>query len=311
MDPQTLRDAVMQWLENEGASLNTLAGAVAVLDKLIQKAPLTEEDVFTDGGQIIGGRGFKLRQALQKYGISPGFLSDGVTTRSTNKFRGLLRALDNGIALASLTTDERQEAVSILIAPLATLISEKIHRSPLTIDFSSHRSLAAQIQDVLLRTRDRSRGRVEQHLVGAKLESRFPNLPINRLRAYAADVQTERTGDFVVRQTVYHVTASPAPLLIEKTKRNLIDKLQPVLLVPRDLLHRARQLAIEGNVLDQIMIFSIEEFLTQNILEMADDKAIEHDDMFRQVLGLYNRRIEEVESDSVSTYHVRGLELIN
>src|SRR5258708_1026434 len=133
MDSQALRDAVMQWLENEGASLNTLAGAVAVLDKLIQTAPLTEGDVFTDGGQIIGGRGSKLRQSLEKYGISPNFLSDGVTTRSTNKFRGLLRALDNGIALAPLTTDERYEVVVALVAPLAVLISEKTHRSPLTI----------------------------------------------------------------------------------------------------------------------------------------------------------------------------------
>jgi|SRR5579859_7464953 len=98
-DTQPLARAIANWLDSQhnakGASLNTLAGTALVLHKLVKTAPLEEKDVITiDGGQLIGGRGQHLRGVLRQYGMPDDFLSDGVTTRSTQKFRTLLSIID-------------------------------------------------------------------------------------------------------------------------------------------------------------------------------------------------------------------------
>jgi hypothetical protein len=48
-----------EWLDADrngrGASLNTLAGVVVILDRLIDKAPLTDTEIITADGQLAGG----------------------------------------------------------------------------------------------------------------------------------------------------------------------------------------------------------------------------------------------------------------
>src|SRR5258708_36547485 len=105
-DIEMLATLIAKWLDSElkdrGASLNTLAGTVVVLHRLIKKAPLEDKDVLTDGGQLIGGRGNHLQNVLSEYGMPNNFLSDGVTTRSTQKFRALLSAIDYGKTFTGL-----------------------------------------------------------------------------------------------------------------------------------------------------------------------------------------------------------------
>jgi hypothetical protein len=308
---EQLTEALEAWLARERDSLNTLAGAIVVLDMLHRKLPLTEADVFTQGGQIVGARGLALRQTLERYGIDRRFLSDGVTTRSTNKFIGLLRAIENGQALLPLLPDARQHTINALIAILSARISTRTQRTAVEIDTGSRVSLVARVRQILQETRDRSRGRVEQHLIGAKLTRRFPGQTINRERTYAADMQTERTGDFIIQNSVYHVTASPADPLIYKARLNLSGGLQPIFIVPRALLLRALELATLAGIAEQVMIFGLEDFLAQNLLEMADADGIDHEAMFESIIDLYNARIAEIETDQSLQIRLRRDDLID
>lgn len=300
-DLTALIQTIERWLDNDlngrGASINTLCGVAVVLDRLCEAAPLTDEHVITTGGQLRGGRGSNLKAVLRKYGMRDDLLSDGVTTRSTQRFRDFMAAIRYGEALSELNQAEREDAVRLLMESVQERVIRSTTRDPLVIDLSNRKSLTAQIAAMLRLSRERSRGRIEQHLVGAKLEERFGRDRVNRERAYAADVQTSRAGDFAIGNTIYHVTASPMPSLTAKIMANLAANYTPVLIVPGDALARASELMIASGLENQVEMFALEMFLTQNILEMADSEGIDHAAMLERVLSIYNERIQETETD--------------
>ncbi|MBI1256044.1 MAG: DUF4928 domain-containing protein [Chloroflexi bacterium] len=292
---------IEDWLDKDrngrGASINTLSGVAIVLDRLCEKAPINDEDVITTGGQLRGGRGSNLRAVLRKYGLRDDLLSDGVTTRSTQRFRDFMAAIDYGKELAQLSQSEREEVVRLAMKSVSSRVLKLTTRDPLVIDLSNRKSLTAQVTFMLNLSRERSRGRVEQHLVGAKLEERFGREKVNRERAYSADVQTSRAGDFAIGTTIYHVTASPMLTLGQKIRANLAANYTPVLIVPGDMITRATDLMNELELNNQVEIFSLEMFLTQNILEMADSQGVNHTEMLRRILAIYNERIQATETD--------------
>ena len=292
---------IEEWLDNDrngrGASINTLSGIVIVLDRLCENVPLVEREIITQGGQLQGGRGLNLRATLRKYEMRDDLLSDGVTTRSTQRFRDFMEVIKYGEALIGLTEAERKETVKVLIEVVKARVIKLTNRDPLVLDLSNRKSLTAQVKSMLHLARARSRGRIEQHLVGAKLEERFGRENINRERAYSADVQTSRAGDFAIGTTIYHVTASPMLTLVPKLKANLAVRCTPVLIIPADKVAAALKLMSAHNLEDQVEIFPLETFLTQNILEMADSEGIDHTTMLERVLTIYNERIGETETD--------------
>lgn len=296
-----LAQTVANWLDKDrngrGASINTLSGIVVVLDRLCETVPLVEENVITSGGQLRGGRGSHLKTTLQKYGLRDDLLSDGVTTRSTQRFRDFISAIHGGEALIEFTRAEREDAVRQLMEIVRDRMVKLTTRDPLVFDWSKRASLTAQVTSILQSARERSRGRIEQHLVGAKLEQRFGRDRVNRERAYSADIQTSRSGDFAIGTTIYHVTASPMPTLAQKIKANLVSNYTPVLIVPSSKIELAFKLLGENQLENQVEVFALETFLTQNILEMADSEGIDHATMLYRVLAIYNERIQETEND--------------
>jgi len=293
-----LRSRIREWIDEEGRARSTLAGAVVVVDALRQKAPITHEDVFTPGGQLSGGRGSSLRDTLMRYGEDRVLLADGVTTRSTSKFERLAEALSWGKDLSGWSEEDRDEASKMLAEPILAEIDNYFRRQHLSVAPDRSESPTAWIELILEQSRSKSQGRVEQHLIGAKLECRFPEADISAHAAFAADVQTERPGDFALGKIVFHVTAAPAPPVINKCKDNLRRGLQPVLVVPRDSLDRAKGLAAFEEGLDRRITFvAIEDFLASNILELSGESGRDFIDVLKSIIEIYNRRIEETETD--------------
>lgn len=301
----SLRNAIVRWLQQEGTARSTLAGAIVVLDKLRDYAPLSNKDIFTSGGQLVGGRGEALRNTLARNGETRVFLADGVTTRSTEKFRRLAEAIDYGKALAPFPDARRESAVIQLVEPVLHEISNWFERQHMTITCDRGESPVTWVEQILESSHSKSGGRVEQHLVGAKLELRFPGQRVDVHAAFAADVQTQRSGDFVVGDTVYHVTASPAPPVVRKSADNLSLGLHPVLLVPRNTVERARGLANYEGIDKKVSIFAIEDFVGQNLMEVADSKSETYFEVLRAIVDIYNRRIEEAETDASLRINLR------
>jgi hypothetical protein len=153
--------------------------------------------------------------------------------------------------------------------------------------------------------KQRSGGIVEQHLVGAKLERRFPQIQVSNHPAHAGDRQTAREGDFTISNIIYHVTANPSRNVIEKCAANIRVGKYPMLLVPEDQVTKAKAIAQDEGVDQEMTVLSIEDFVALNIIEIAIGENKEFFVILQEIVEVYNRRLEEVETDLSFLIEVR------
>src|SRR5208337_3878184 len=118
--------------------------------------------------------------------------------------------------------------------------------------------------------RQRSLGAVAQHLVGAKLALRYPHREIENHSYTTADMQLGRPGDFVVNDTVIHVTVAPGQDVIAKCGANVKSGYRATLLVSESKIQAARQLTEIAGFQQRISVNSLEQFVGQNIEEIGE-----------------------------------------
>ena len=118
---------------------------------------------------------------------------------------------------------------------------------------SLNKSSSQIVADILEAAGSRA-GAVAQHLVGAKLAVRYPDLEIENFSYTTADQQLGRPGDFVVGDTVFHVTVAPMPPVVDKCEQNLRDGYRSMLLVVDSRLQAARQMMVAVDVQDRVGI---------------------------------------------------------
>ncbi len=197
--------------------------------------------------------------------------------------------------LEDLPTEERHE----ILRMQAFLIDKLSDYQPVPIGFPFDplKSTWQVIRDLLDRGRKRrSESLVALHLVGAALQLRFPDMEISNESYSTADVQLGRPGDFYVGDTVFHVTVAPMSGVYEKCGRNLEQGLKVYLLVPDRLVTGTRQNA-ELQAAGRIVVQSIESFVGQNIDELSRFSNQEVRTAFRQLLEIYNERVDLAETN--------------
>lgn len=303
-------EIITDWLgsctRGNKVSRNTVAVGTVILDHLRQRFPTNKDEVISVGGEIRGSRGAKLGRTLAKYGISSSYLKEVTTRQSHQDAQRLLNAFESEELIAGLNSEERDAVLLSLIEErFVSQANEWLNRPSLELDVERRLAPGAWIRTILERVKGRSGGVVEQHLIGAKLERRFEGVAVPNHPAHAADVQTDRKGDFVLGNTVYHVTATPSVGVIQKCALNVIRGEHPILLVPEERKAAAIALAELQSVETQISIVSIEEFLALNIIELAIGQQINFFNVLEQIITIYNRRLEEVETDLSLKINVR------
>lgn len=277
-------------------SRNTLAVGIVVLDHLHRRCPLTRDDVISKGGEIKGARS-SLGDTLAKYGIPGSFLKEVTTRQASPDAQKLLEQLDWGRKLAGLQPNQRKRILGGMIRQLCSQATAILKRENLKIEINRRETPGAWVRMILQCASGRSTGVVEQHLVGAKLERRFPQVRVSNHPAHAGDAQTTRRGDFVISTLVYHVTANPSRGVIEKCADNVRSGLSPMLIVPSEQCNKARVLAEEARIDRELTIVSIEDFLALNILELATDEEKDVYSVLSEIIEIYNRRLADVETD--------------
>lgn len=288
-------------------SRNTIAIGIVILDHLRTDLTSSRSTVMSAGGEIKGSRGKPLSVTLEKYEVGRAYLKEVTTRQSHQDGQRLLQAFQNDAAFSQASAAERDAALQGLLQKLAATAKEWLNRPSLEMDVERRLAPSSWIQEILQKVKGRSNGIVEQHLVGAKLERRFassgvavPNHP-----AHAADVQTERRGDFELGGAVYHVTASPSEDVVRKCAVDVKVGKHPVLLIPRDRRAAAVAFAQLQNVEDQISIVAIEDFIAMNIIEMATAEESSFFQVLQQIVDSYNARLSEVETDHSLMIKVR------
>jgi hypothetical protein len=298
-----LKKAVTGWLESckrkGGVARNTVVVGIVALDHLRCRCPVTHDEMFSrTGGEVRGARGAALHSTLGKYGIPANYLKQASTRQASHDAERLLQLLDYGRALATLTPVARDEALVQGIAVLCEAAAEWFRRQNVRVNCNRAHSPATWVRCILTEAEGKSGGRVEQHLVGAKLQKRHPDKSIPNYPGHAGDVQTGRKGDFDVDWISYHVTTTPGPDVIRKCKANAESNRHPVLVVPRDKVDKARTIAEVEGIDKQLTILALEDFIADNVIEISIERQTDFLSTLKDIIDEYNRRVQEVENEA-------------
>jgi len=290
---------VTGWLKSrirgKSISRNTIAVGLVVLDRLRSKSPLSEGDIFSIGGEIKGARS-GLPAILDKYGIPRRFLKEATTRQASHDGAKLLMDLKFGKALPA-SSELRDAQLKTGIELLKQEALGWLAREPIKVSFDRQLSPSTWIISILQKAKGKSGGKVEQHLVGAKLAQRHRSCDVPNFPGHAGDLQTGRSGDFPLKGVSYHVTATDGKEAIPRCKENLESGVHPVLLVPREFVAKALLRAELEGIAARMTVLSIEDFLAQNVIELATESNTDFFTTIKGIIEEYNRRLEKVETD--------------
>jgi hypothetical protein len=283
--------------------LGTLGGALVVLDRLqVQYILDIGAHTTKNGTQIAGQSGGRVSTILARFGESRRFLSEGGRTsrggpRNVGQLLDLLSTLD----LQELSVADRNTILSAMQKWLVERVTESFDRERIKFEFHPYESAHQNISELLGAARVVGReGQVAQYLVGAKLALRFPGHVVRNHSYSTSDAQLGEPGDFVLRDIVFHVTVAPNTGHFVKCQDNLGAGYRVYLLVPDRILLATVQnvgLALGEATAKRISVRSLETFVSQNLDELSIDKHEGPAGGFRELIQLYNSRVDSAESD--------------
>jgi hypothetical protein len=284
---------------NNGPANGSIATALVVLNRLQEIYNLDFSTHIAVGGmQIKGASGSAVAAILKSFGEERPFAKEGGRTNrgGPSEVRLLLETLKQ-LKLENLTETERNAVLETMKLFLVNRVRDFHNRQKIKLTFNSSLSTWHIIHNLLAEaTAEGKAGYVAQHLVGAKLQLRFPDIVVSNQGGSTADMQTQRPGDFLIGHTSFHVTVAPMQPVFDKCRHNLGQGYKPFLLVPDSKLIGARQIAEQVSE-QQISVESIESFLSQNINELSTFNKDKLSVSFKELVTIYNHRVDEIETD--------------
>jgi len=284
---------------NGGPANGTIATTLILLERLKDDYNLDFDNHVAPGGaQIKGASGSAVATILKKFGEIRPFAKEGGRTNRGGQgdIRRLFKSLVS-LELENYSVSDRNEVLSQFQQYLVERIRDFHNRQKIKLVFDPKLSTWQIIYNLLKEAREEGKaGFVAQHLVGAKLQLRFPQISISNESVSTADLPTSRQGDFFIGNTVFHVTIAPMQAVFEKCLDNLSQGFKVYLLIPDAKLAAARQLG-EQFCFGQIAVESLESFLSQNIDEISvfSDKNLKSS--LISLIEIYNERVDAVEID--------------
>ena len=276
-----------------------VCAGLVVLELMRDSFPLDRADYITDKNQMKTG-GSRIKNILARHGENREYVKEGArTTRGTipaaNAFVDRMNQIDEIVRLSNVA---RVELVELLQGWLVDRARDYFNRQRIEVEISLEKPGPQIVGDIIAMAKERDQaGPVAQHLVGAKLAIRYPLLEVDNHSFTTADVQTRRSGDFKVNDTIFHVTVAPMPPVIEKCGANLKRGFRAILLVPEVQVPAALGMAENLGLRGRIGIQSIEAFVGQNVEELSEFGKANLSVEFRRLLETYNDRVSKIEID--------------
>jgi len=285
-----------------------VCAGLAVCEHAKTSFPLHKADYLTDKNQVKTGGPF-IQNILARFGIEKTYASEGGrTTRGTvPAARALVERLNEHQEIGKLPPEDREALFNTLQEWLVERVKDFFGRQRLEVDFDFSDSATNFIAKILATAKERNQsGAIAQHLVGAKLALRFPEMAIENHNYTTADRQLGRKGDFEIQDTIFHVTVAPAEALMNKIKSNLAENYRVVLITSSDKRDASSQLAEVAGVFSRIAIYPLETFVAQNIDELASFSRASFLTTFAALLRKYNERVDAIEADKSLLISIPG-----
>lgn len=288
-------------IENKFDGQGPLALALVVTEKAFQsQLPLDSEALLTPSRtQVAGLSGRAANKILREYEIEPYF-----GTESGRTSRGIAEKMKTFVSFLN----EISTAPGFSIEEVPNWWAERTKRfyfeMPFKLSFDESKSVQAIFSDLVNQAIERQKlfrgatyaGTVLQHLVGAKLEMLSTATDIEHHGANVADAPSARAGDFLIKDTVIHVTTSPSSNLITKCAENLRAGLRPMIITTRDGARGGENAARIEGIDDRLEIIEFEQFMAINVYEKAGFSSGSRRGEIEKIITRYNKIIDAVES---------------
>ena len=268
----------------------------------------TDSSTHFNHRSIQGHTSHRLKLALDKLNrkdLIPTSGGEAGRTSTGTKFAGLgIIKIVNHFLIASPSRSHDEigdEIVDLISMQVLEDLQKHADLGGIYVKYNRSETVGAYISK-LINAKVSKPGAVSQHLVGAKLQYKFKessDVIIEHHSSSTADVQTNRLGDFDIGNAVIHVTKTPNAGHFEKAYSNANAGRITYILVPEIKLNTT----ILTNDIDveyksKVNVYSIEQFISQNIDEIAlfrKDLSLQG---LKEVLEIYNSLVEIYENDS-------------
>lgn len=301
-------EAAKSWYEskrekNGSMNTNVMNAGLIVSRMMADGIPITDAQLYSDGkSQVRGLSGSTISKILKQHGETRIFTREGGrTSRGTIFLAVAFRDVLNNTQVPGSDHIDAASVSTQLEAFFTQCVRlDYFDKQRITVDLDHTKPVSAVVSDILKAAADRSdkpTGAVLQHLIGAKLKLRFPDVEIGTDRANAADLHTDREGDFQVGTTAFHVTTAPMEKLISRCVENKRAGYRPVILTLESKVIAARQMADNVGMSDQISVQAAESFIGNNIEEIAIYDGDKIREGLARLIRAYNTRINAIEID--------------
>lgn len=263
--------------------------------------PLNPNDFQTSGkGQVAGLGGGNLKKILKEHGITQILSSEGGRTS-----RGSMGLMIKYVDFLNTWNAEETVDFDVIEAFWAEQVREYFRNQPFIMTADASRTIGANLEDLFDQAKKRQRqnpgtqylGTVLQHLVAAKLCLIMPEGSFEIHGASVADASTERTGDFILNNSIIHCTTMPGAALIEKCRKNLVAGCRPIIITIFDRVHTALNLAEDAGLGGRVEVWDIQQFLSSNVFEHSFFDESRRNGTLADIVENYNRIVLEKETD--------------
>jgi len=300
--------AAKKWYESERAkngSMNTnvMNAGLIVSRMMADGIPISDDRLYSDGkSQVRGLSGSTISKILELHGETRLFTREGGrTSRGTIYLAAAFRDVLNSTQVYGSEPVNTSDISFQLEAFFTKCVRiDYFDKQRIAVDIDHTKPISAVVNDILKAAAERSdkpTGAVLQHLIGAKLQLRFPDEKIGMDRANAADLHTDREGDFQVGTTAFHVTTAPMEKLISRCIENKRAGYRPIILTLESKVLAARQMADNVSMSEQISVLAAETFIGNNIEEISIYDGDKIREGLARLIRTYNKRIENIEVD--------------
>lgn len=310
IDDVTMRyvEAAKAWYEgqrsNKGAVNTNVMNAGLIVSQMVgQGVPIDDERLYSDKlSQVRGLSGASIAKILKKHGETRTFTREGGrTSRGTVHLAASFRDVLNQVAHDHrVRVDEDRLSFTLEAFFVHCVRLDYFDKQRITVILDPDKPVPFLVSNILAAAAeriDKPTGIVLQHLVGAKLQLRFPTEQIGMDQTTSADLQTGREGDFQIGTTAFHVTVAPSEKLIERCIENKKSGYRPVILTLENKVLAAQQLAENANVGELISVQAAEVFIGNNIEEISTYDGAEIRIGVARLIRAYNHRIHAIEVD--------------
>lgn len=263
--------------------------------------PLDPNDFQTNSkGQVSGLGGGKIKKILKEHGITQLLSREAGRTS-----RGSMGLMIKYVAFLNAWNAETPVDLAAVEAFWIEQVREYFRNQPFVLTADASKTVAASLNELFAQAKKRQTenpgvqylGAVLQHLVAAKLRLILPDGTFEVHGAAVADAPTERSGDFVICNTVVHCTTAPSAALLEKCGENLFGGLRPVIITVSERTRTALDLTADAGLDGRVEVWDIQQFLSANVYEHSMFDQAKKNATLAQIINRYNEIIEETETD--------------